>query len=226
MFTAQKPYMKPKLIVFDLDGTLIHGTEFIWTTIHDHLGVQKEQIESLKSSYLKGKINYDEWARRDVELWKEQGANREKIVEAISHTRLMDGAIEVLKRLKEKKIKLAIISGSLDLVLKKSLPDYWSYFDYVFLNKLMFNEQGKILGIEPTQFDLYEKANGLRVICEKEGIDTKDAIFIGDHSNDVEIAEEAGFSIAFNPKSQEIIYASDIVVKGNDLREVLEYLNL
>ncbi len=43
--------------------------------------------------------------------------------------------------------------------------------------------------------------------------------------NDIEIAKLAGFSIAFNSKSEELNEVSDVVIEKKDLREILEYLN-
>src|SRR5881296_2365665 len=68
------------------------------------------------------------------------------------------------------------------------------------------------------------KARALREISERESIPLARTAFVGDHRNDVAAAREAGFAIAFNPKTPEIEAASDIVIHGDDLRAVLPHL--
>ena len=49
-------------------------------------------------------------------------------------------------------------------------------------------------------------------------------MFVGDHDNDVEIAKTAGFSIAFNSKSEKLNDAVDVVIRKKDLKEILNYI--
>lgn len=213
-----------KLICFDLDGTIIDETIFIWQTIHDALQTDKELRKKYMEQYHNGEINYSEWADIDINMWKEKGANKEKLMQAISALRLMDGAKETLKELKKKGYTLAIISGSLNIALEKVLPDYKKIFDHVYINKLYFDSNGDILHLEPTDYDVEHKATALKQIVVKENIDLKDTVFIGDNWNDIHIAETAGFSIAFNCKSDELAQISDVVIMEKDLRKVLEFI--
>ena len=48
--------------------------------------------------------------------------------------------------------------------------------------------------------------------------------FVGDHANDLAAARAAGLAIAFNPKSQELVAAAQVVLRGPDLRAILEHL--
>ena len=47
--------------------------------------------------------------------------------------------------------------------------------------------------------------------------------FVGDSTNDVWIAREAGFSIAFNPNSEDLEAAADVVVRSSSLKAILPY---
>jgi phosphoserine phosphatase len=217
--------MKYKLIVFDLDGTIFDGTESIWQTLHEFFGIEKHpERMGTKERYISGKISYREWAEKDIDLMRRHGANRETIMKAFSKVKLMEGSIETLEILKKKGFKIGIISGSLDVLLNKLIPNHNKLFDYVYINKLSFDKEGKITKLESTPFDLANKARGLEEICRFEGISPKECIFVGDHDNDVEVSKISGFAIAFNSKSKGLNKVADVIVRKKDLREILKYV--
>ena len=216
--------MKYKLVCFDLDGTIIDDIIFIWQTLNEGLGVSKEVRQFGIDSFKSGKFSYSEWAHYDIEEWKKAGTTKEKILELLKPLKLVKGAKETLVGLKKEGYKLALISGSIDIALDILLPDYDEIFDDVFINKLKFNDDGSIDAIEPTAHDFEHKATALKDIAKREGLDLKECVFVGDHENDVHVAEEAGFSIAFNCKSDMLAQISDVVIEKKDLREIIKYL--
>lgn len=216
--------MRFKLACFDLDGTIIDETIFIWQTIHDNLNTDKEKRKKEVDDFYSGRISYEEWAKSDIKLWKEAGADKEKIMEIIRPLKLMPGALETLKELKKLGLKLAIISGSIDTALEYVLPDYKEFFDDVLINKMVYGNDGSILDVEATRFDIEHKATGLKEICKREGISPDDCVFVGDNHNDIHIAELAGFSIAFNCKSESLAEVADVVIEKKDLREILKHI--
>ncbi len=137
----------------------------------------------------------------------------------------MKGAKETINELKKKRLKLAIISGSLNIVLEHLFPNYKKYFDYVLINKIFFDKKGKISRTNFTAYDEEKKILGLKKIAKNEKIKLEKCVFVGDHKNDVHIAKESGLSISFNSKSKELDKVCDIVIKKKDLREVLKYIN-
>ena len=94
--------MKFKLICFDLDGTIIDETTFIWQTIHEHLKTDSEKRKKATEEFYDKKISYEEWAKHDVELWKEKGATKKEILSALEPLKLMKGAKETIVELKKK----------------------------------------------------------------------------------------------------------------------------
>ena len=64
----------------------------------------------------------------------------------------------------------------------------------------------------------------LKQIAEREKIKLEECVFVGDHDNDLKIAEEAGLSIAFNAHSEELKKVANVVVAKKDLREILKYV--
>ena len=217
--------MKYKLVCFDLDGTIVDETIFIWDTIHDFCGVPKEARRKAYDNFISKKITYNQWYEGDRIELKKVGCNKEKIFKAIKPLKLMPGALETLKELKKRGLKLALISGSLDVVLDYLIPNYKEIFDDVLINKISFDKEGNISGGKSTPFDFEHKATGLKMICKNEKINLKESVFVGDNHNDIHIAEIAGLSIAFNCKSDTLAQISDVVIKKKDLREILKFID-
>ena len=214
------------LVCFDVDGTLVDNLEYSWQLFHEHFQTDKHRREDAKNKFFSGKITYLEWANHDIGLWKEVNAKKSDFFEAIekNNIRLMNGTEDTIKKLKQKGIKIAIISGTLNVILDKLLPDYENIFDYVFLSMLHFDKAGLLSGATPTEFDMEGKAVALKRIAQKENIDLGRCVFIGDHHNDVKAAEEAGLSIAFNCKSDKLRNAADVVIEKKDIKEILKYV--
>jgi phosphoserine phosphatase len=215
-----------RLVCFDLDGTLVDDTIFIWQTLHDFFGTPAEKRKELAESYFTGRISYAEWAESEIRDWIEKGADRKKLMTAISGLKLMPGVREVLIELKKRDLRLAIISGSLSFVIEEVLPDYTEFFadEDILISRLDFDMEGRIAGIRITEYDMERKAMGLKMLAERHGIGLQECAFIGDHSNDVEVAREAGLSIAFNSKSEQLDAVADHIVEGKDLRSILRFL--
>ncbi len=215
---------KYKLVCFDVDGTLIDNVKFSWQVFHDYFQTDKNKREGAKNSFLNGEMSYLEWAEHDIGMWKEKNAKKEDFFKAIEHLSLMNGALETLQELKKNGLKLAIISGSLNVVLEKFIPDYNDFFNDIFLSRIYFDKRGNITKIEATEFDMEKKAEALKQIAEREKISLKECVFIGDYLNDMKIIQEAGLGIAFNCGHDKLKQAADVVIEKKDLREILKYI--
>ncbi len=210
------------LVCFDLDGTLIQGTIFIWQTLHDAFGTDGQRRQQAKDDFHSGRISYQQWFDHDLVLLGEAEATRQRMIAALDGIHPTPGGPETLATLREAGIHLAIISGSIDLVLQRYYGDV--VFDEVLINQLDFDDGGHLLGGTHTDFDVERKGAGVEEIARRLGVDVARTAFVGDNYNDVSAARTAGLSIAFNPRSEELTDAVDVVVTGEDLRGILPHL--
>lgn len=212
------------LVAFDVDGTLVeHGEDkTVWEVLNRRYTGSDDQNAARFADYLTGRLSYAEWVALDVGSWRAAGATRDDMAAAMSCLSLVAGARDTVSALKAAGVRLAVISGTIDLLLDTLFPDH--PFDEVYTNRIQFDGNGRIAGWTPTPFDMDGKAVALRAIAVREGIDLARCAFVGDHANDVAAARLAGFSIAFNPKDASLERAAGAVVRSSDLRDVLPYL--
>jgi phosphoserine phosphatase len=212
------------LVAFDVDGTLVHHPEdkTVWEVLNFRLTGSDDQNAERWGLYKEGKLSYAEWVALDIGSWREAGATRELMMNSLEGLTLVEGARETLHELKAQGVRLAVISGTLDFLLDALFPDH--PFDEVYTNRLVFDAEGGISHWHATPFDMEGKGIALRSIAHREDIPLARCAFVGDHSNDLEAARLAGFSVAFNPKSAELEAVASVVVRSRDLRDILPHL--
>ena len=214
--------MRFPLICFDLDGTLVDDTVYIWSTFHEHFATDAERRARARDDFYAGRITYRQWFDNDLELLDEAGATRASMVELIRTLPVMPGAVELLGELRRQGRKIAVISGSVDLVVETLFPA--EAFDALLINRLTVDASGRLDGGEPTPYDIDRKAEGLQILARREGLSPAQTVFVGDNANDVAVARAAGRSIAFNCKSEDLARVADVVVAEHDLWAVLPHL--
>lgn len=211
------------LVCFDLDGTLVDDTIYIWKTLHEAFDTEPVARQKAYDDFFGGVLSYRGWFEHDLMLLRRAGATKARIDELLTTLRPMEGAHEAIATLKARGHKVAIISGSLDIVVDHLFGAH--LFDHILINKLHYTSDGLIDGGDPTPYDLQGKADGLRELARREGLCSEQVAFVGDNENDIWIAEAAGRAIAFNCKSDKLRQLCHVEVKPKDLRLVLEHLS-
>jgi phosphoserine phosphatase len=212
------------LVCFDVDGTLIrHPTgKVIWEILNLRFTGSDEINQVRYRMYREGEITYADWVQLDVSGWMEVGATRDGIVEAVREFEHYDGVLDTVWKLKERGTHLAVVSGTIDVVIDTLFPDH--PFDDVFTNRLRFEEDGRLVGWEATPFDLNGKPDAIRELALRHGVTLDRCAFVGDGENDVPVIGVAGCVIAFNPRSENLERGADHVLRGEDMHRILEIL--
>jgi len=213
-----------ELIAFDVDGTLVREPDglTVWEVLNrEFIGsaeINRQRYEEFKA----GRLSYSDWVALDVKGWKSAGARRDDLISAFGALELVAGTQEALDSLKRLGTRLVVISGTLDLMLNTLLPDH--PFEEIHANHIGFDPDGNISHWRATPFDMQGKEKLLRAIALRENIPLQRCGFVGDSSNDVWIARAAGRSVAFNPRCEELERVADVVVRSDDLRDLLPHL--
>jgi HAD superfamily phosphoserine phosphatase-like hydrolase len=211
------------LVAFDIDGTLVRESRglTVWEVLNERFTGRADHNQERWALYRAGKITYAEWVDLDIGGWRDAGATREDLIAAMAPLRLVDGVRETLAALEGAGVRLIVISGTLDLLLDTLLPG--APFDEVYANHIGFDATGRISHWRATPFDMEGKAKLLRAVALRTGTGLARCGFVGDSANDVWIAGEAGFSLAFNPTSPELERIAHATVRSDDLRSILPH---
>ena len=182
-----------RLVVFDMDSTLIQGEAIDELANLSGVG---EEVAQLTKAGMQGKINFKESFAQRVALLK--GVDENFLSTVAQNLALTEGAERVIGKLKQLGYKISIISGGLEYFgkyLQKKLG-----LDYIFANCLEM-KGGKITGkIKGDIIDGRKKAEILRTIAQVENINLQQTIAVGDGANDLPMINIAGLGVAFHAK--------------------------
>jgi phosphoserine phosphatase len=186
---------KMKLIVFDMDSTLIQHEVIDEMAMVHGIG-NKVQIITQKA--MNGEINFNQALIERVSLLK--GLKKESMEKILLHLRPSPGAEKLIQVVKKRGFKTAIISGGF-----KYFAEHFKtklHIDYAFANDLEFDGDeltGKLLG---PIINAEEKARLLEDLATKENLSLDQVVAVGDGANDLLMLSKAGFGIAFHAKEK------------------------
>ncbi|MHA2305459.1 MAG: HAD family hydrolase [Candidatus Hodarchaeales archaeon] len=207
------------LVAFDLDGTLTTSRS-CWEDIHRSFGTWESHGKALLDQFLRGELTYEEFDKKDAEVWT--GRTEKEYLEALDTIVLREGIEELIIFLKQRGCILVIISMGLKEIVERVANQY--EFDYWVANELIWKD-GVIAGDVIVNVGWNEKSTLLKDILDKFQIDPQNSIAIGDSSADIDMFEEAGYSIAIGASSDKVIQAADFVCKTENLSEIISFFD-
>jgi phosphoserine phosphatase len=182
-----------RLVCFDMDSTLIQ-TEVI-DELAELAGVGAE-VKAITESAMQGEIDFKESFKRRMKLLK--GLSEDVLHNVAINLPITKGAKRLIDTLHSYGFKTAILSGGFTYFgdyLQKKLD-----IDYVYANELEIKDGVLTGGYVGDIVDGDKKAEYLRLLAKKEGIDISQTIAIGDGANDLPMLNLAGLGIAFHAK--------------------------
>ena len=209
-----------KLVTFDLDGTLTREPS-IWEYIHKRLGKWYGFAEDYQNQFLSGEISYEEFCERDAKVWK--GMKVEELLEIVRTVPFHAGVDELIHYLKQKGLKLTLVSSGLSLLSDWVHRKYG--FDYSVSNDLL-HENGVLTGSVKIQVYFDKKAEWVRKILKKFEVKPEEVIAIGDSRGDIDMFQMVGFSIAFNSSCLDLEKIANICIPSRDLADIIPRLPL
>ncbi|WP_414728039.1 phosphoserine phosphatase SerB [Zhongshania aliphaticivorans] len=182
-----------RLVAFDMDSTLIEAE--VIDELAKAAGVG-DQVAEITERAMRGEIDFTESFKARVALLK--GLD-ESVLEGIAASlKITEGAEKLVSTLKQLGYKTAILSGGFSYFgqyLQQKLG-----IDYVYANELVIRD-GRVTGeVEGIVVDGQRKAELLRDIAQREGLNLEQVIAVGDGANDLPMLSIAGLGIAFRAK--------------------------
>ena len=193
-FQKDNAYRRNRRVVcFDMDSTLIEHE--VIDELAKAAGVG-EQVSAITERAMNGELDFTESFKARVALLK--GLDESVLSVIAANLKLSEGAEQLIHTLKSLGYKTAILSGGFTYFgrhLQQQLG-----IDYVHANELEIvagKVTGKVIG---RVVDGARKAELLREIAQKEGVNLEQVIAVGDGANDLPMLGIAGLGIAFRAK--------------------------
>jgi phosphoserine phosphatase len=205
------------LVVFDVDGTLLKAVSS-WQFLHERLGTW-DRGKQYAEQFFREVITYEDWARLDASLWR--GLKLESVRQIVDSIPYTNGAQDVIATLRRNGFKVVLLSAGLSLVTERIEREI--RLDGSSANELKV-ENGLLTGEVKVNVSVDNKDTVLLRMLKKFNLGIDECAAVGDDETLIPLFEGVSLSIAFNPRSWVVEEKADIVVKSDDLREVLPYL--
>ncbi|MBC7386319.1 MAG: phosphoserine phosphatase SerB [Cryobacterium sp.] len=208
---------RPGLFAFDMDSTLVDGEGI------DELARARgvyDEVSQVTERAMRGEIDFAESFTERLELLR--GLTLLELDEVYDRMPLMPGAEDLIRELKKRGHRIAILSGGFDLLAERYARDLGGV-DEIRVNGLEFVEgecTGKTI---PPIIDAHGKARGLIEAAKKFRIPLSHTVAVGDGANDIEMFKTAAFGIAFCAKPKLRPYAKHCIDEKN-LAKILDLL--
>ncbi len=182
-----------KVIIFDLDGTLIE--QEVIEELAKAAGVG-EEVKKITKLAMDGKLNFLEALRSRVKLL--EGLPAEVLDQIKSSIKINPGVSELIAKLKELGFVIGIVTGSFDFAAEH--VGMMIGADYVFSNRLIVKD-GRLTGeVDGEMIGPEAKLKAIKTIAAKVGVGLEACVAVGDGANDLFMIENVGLGIGYKPK--------------------------
>ena len=191
-----------RLIVFDVDSTLIQG-EVIEMRAARAGAAAEAQVREVTEAAMRGELDFTESLRRRAAVLA--GLPVSVLDEVAESLELTPGARTTIRTLKRLGYRCGVVSGGFTAVVRRLVDELG--LDFCAANELevvdgrltgqVFGEGGVAGG---AIVDRPGKAGALRRVAERFDIPLEQCVAVGDGANDIDMLATAGLGIAFNAK--------------------------
>lgn len=216
--------MQKKIFIFDMDGTLLNTLEDLMISTNYALSqfdYPTHTIEEIRFFVGNGVAKLIERAIPDglnnsnyekcLEIFKKHYAKN-----MYNHTSAYVGIPELLKKLKDKGVKTAVVSNKFDLAVKELSNKYFGDLIDIAIGE---NEQAGIKK-KPAPDTVFEVLNLMNLKSE-------DAIYIGDSDVDIMTAKNSNMpciSVTWGFRDREFLIKNDATIIVDRPEQILQYV--
>jgi len=202
-----------KIIVFDLDGTIIE--QEIIEELAKAAGAG-EEVRRITTLAMEGRMVFLEAIRARVKLLK--GLPVSKMEEIKRSIRILPSVKGLVGQLKEIGFVVGIVTGSFDFFANYVGDSIGA--DYVFSNRLIIRD-GVLTGeVEGDMIGPEAKLRAIKKISEEKGVGLDACVAVGDGANDLFMIENVGLGIGYKAKLV-VKEKAPAVINTDDLRVLL-----
>ncbi len=211
-------FQSPKLVVFDMDSTLIKAEVIDELAVEAGIG---EKVKHITERAMQGELNFDESLKARVALL--QGLSESALQKVYERIFLNPGVEECLKTLHKHGIKTAIASGG--FLYFARLFAARLRMDFVFANELEILH-GKLSGkIHGDILNAQKKADILNQLTKQLHLNSSQVVAVGDGANDLPMLRAAGLGVAFHAKEKVQNEASALINFGT-METLIDFLGI
>lgn len=182
-----------RLIVFDVDSTLIQGE--VIEMLAERAGAG-EAVAAITEAAMRGELDFAESLHQRVATLA--GLPETVIDEVADQLELTPGARTTIRTLRRLGFQCGVVSGGFRQVIDPLAHELM--LDFVAANQLEIVD-GKLTGrVVGPIVDRAGKATALRAFAEQAGVPMEQTVAVGDGANDIDMLAAAGLGVAFNAK--------------------------
>lgn len=182
-----------RLIVFDVDSTLIQGE--VIEMLAERAGAG-EAVAAVTEAAMRGEIDFTESLHQRVATLA--GLPAEVLDEVADEVELTAGARTTIRTLRRLGFQCGVVSGGFRQVIEPLAHELM--LDFVAANELEVVD-GRLTGrVVGPIVDRAGKAKALRDFANQAGVPMEQTVAVGDGANDIDMLNAAGLGVAFNAK--------------------------
>jgi len=182
-----------RLIVFDVDSTLIQGE--VIEMLAERAGAGAA-VAAITGAAMRGEIDFAESLHQRVATLA--GLPAEGLDEVADEVELTAGARTTIRTLRRLGFHCGVVSGGFRQVIEPLAHELM--LDFVAANELEI-VNGKLTGrVVGAIVDRAGKAKALRDFAQQAGVPMEQTVAVGDGANDIDMLNAAGLGVAFNAK--------------------------
>ena len=182
-----------RLIVFDVDSTLIQGEVIEMLAQRAGAG---EAVAAITGAAMRGEIDFAESLHQRVATLA--GLPVGVLEEVADEVELTPGARTTIRTLRRLGFHCGVVSGGFRQVIEPLAHELM--LDFVAANELEIAD-GRLTGrVVGPIVDRAGKAKALRDFADQAGVPMEQTVAVGDGANDIDMLNAAGLGVAFNAK--------------------------